>query len=90
MALRHYGHRSEINRGEVGLGEHFHMHMVQEGLDIDQVSEYFDLTIIASVQEGRSDADKRLNELETNFQNRLMTMDFQGGLNVRNDLRRGN
>ena len=66
------------------------MHMVQEGLDIDQVSEYFDLTIIASVQEGRSDADKRLNELETNFQNRLMTMDFQGGLNVRNDLRRGN
>ena len=25
MAQRHRGHRSEINRGEVGLGEHFHI-----------------------------------------------------------------
>ena len=49
MAKRHLGHRSEINRGEVGLGEHFHKHMAENNWDIDQVSNYLDLTIIASV-----------------------------------------
>ena len=38
---RHLGHRSEINRGEVGLREHFNKHMKENNWDIDQVTEYF-------------------------------------------------
>ena len=90
MYRRHLGHRAEINRGEVGLGEHFHTHMVENNWDIDQVTKYFDLTIIASVEEGRDGAKMRLNQLETDFQNRLMTMYFHGGLNVRDNSKRGN
>ena len=89
MAERHRGHRAEINRGEVGLGEHFHKHKVENNWDIDQVTEYLDLTIIASVDERLPNAKQRLNDLETDFENRLMTMSFHGGLNVRNDLKRG-
>ena len=90
MALRHYGHRYEIRRGEVGLGEHFNKHMVDQGWDLDQVIKYFDLTIIASVEEGRPNSKKRLDELETSFENRLMTMSYHGGINVRDDTKRGN
>ena len=89
MAIRHLGHRSEINRGEVGLGEHFNKHMAENNFDIDQVTQYLDLTIIASVDERLPDAKQRLDDLETNFENRLMTMSFHGGLNVRNDTKRG-
>ena len=81
MKERHWGHRAEIQRGEVGLGEHFNAHMVENGWDIDKVVEYLDLTIIGSVEEGRHDSKKHLNNLETNFQNRLMTMQKHGGLN---------
>ena len=89
MRERHYGHRNEIKRGEAGQGQHFHKHMVENGWDIDQVSEFIDLTIIASVDETRMDAKNRLDRLETDFQNRLMTMDFHGGMNERNDKNRG-
>ena len=89
MRERHWGHRAEIQRGEVGLGEHFNSHMVENGWDIDKVVEYLDLTIIGSVQEGRHDAKKHLDNLETDFQNRLMTMKKHGGLNVRDDAKRG-
>ena len=73
----------------MGLGEQFNKHMVDNNWDIDQVMEYFDLTIIASVEEGREGAKQRLNDLEANFQNRLMTMYYHGGLNVRDDTKRG-
>ena len=63
--------------------------MIEKGWDIDQITEYLDLTIIASVDERRPNATQRLDELETNFQNRLMTMHFHGGLNVRDDTKRG-
>ena len=63
--------------------------MVENNWDIDQVSNYLDLTIIASVEEGRPDSKSRLNDLETSFQNRLMTMLFHGGINVREDTKRG-
>ena len=89
MSERHGGHRAEINRGEVGLGEHFHKHMIENNWDIEQVTSYFDLTIIASVEEGLTDSKKRLNDLETSFQQRLMTMYYHGGLNVRDDTKRG-
>ena len=90
MAGRHRGHRAEIKRGEAGLGEHFKKHMVDQGWDIEEVIKYFDLTIIASVEEGRPNSKKRLDELETSFENRLMTMSYHGGINVRDDTKRGN
>ena len=90
MAVRHLGHRGEIVRGEIGLGEHFHKHMNENGWTIDETSKYFDLTIIGSVEEGKQDSKKRLDDLETNFQNRLMTMTKHGGMNVRDDTKRGN
>jgi hypothetical protein len=43
-------------------------------------SNYFELTIIASV-----DSNKRLDDLET----RLMTMGKHGGMNARDDTKRG-
>ena len=63
--------------------------MVENGWDIDEVSEYLDLTVIGSVEEGRPNSMKRLDDLETNFQNRLMTMNKHGGINVRDDTKRG-
>ena len=90
IARRHWGHRAEIKRGEVGLGEHFNKHMVEKGWDIEEISKHLDLTIIGSVEEGRSNSNKHLDELETKFQNRLMTMNRHGGLNVRDDTKRGN
>ena len=82
IARRHLGHRAEIKRGEIGLGDHFHKHMVENGWEID-------LTIIGSVEEGRKNSEKHLDNLETNFQNRLMTMNKHGGINVRDDTKRG-
>ena len=90
MAKRHYGHRTEIKKGEFGMGEHFLKHMSDNNWNVDQVSEYLRVTIIASVDERSPDAKKRLDVLETNFQNRLMTMHFHGGLNDRDDTKRGN
>ena len=72
--------------GIIGVG----VVVVENNCDIDQVIKYLDLTIIASVEEGKDGAKMRLNQLETNFQNRLMTMYFHGGLNVRDDSKRGN
>ena len=72
------------------MGEHFKKHMVDNSWDIDEVSKILDLTIIGSVEEGRRNSQKHLDELETNFQNRLMTMNKHGGLNVRDDTKRGN
>ena len=69
-------------------GEHFYKYIMKNGWDVDKVCENIDLTIIASVDERRPDAKDRLDRLEIDFENRLMTMDFQGGMNVRNDKNR--
>ena len=90
IARRHLGHRAEIKRGEIGLGEHFKKHMVDNNWDIEEVSEILDLTIIGSVEEGRKNAMSHLDDLETNFTNRLMSMNKHGGMNVRDDTKRGN
>ena len=73
----------------MGLGQHFNEHMVQNGWNVDEVVEHLDLTIIGSVDEGRRNAKIHLDNLETNFQNRLMTMKKHGGINVRDDTKRG-
>ena len=90
MSERHYGHRTEIKKGYGGLGEHFLKHMTEKNWNVDQVSEHIDVAIIASVDPSRPDARKRLDTLEINFQNRLMTMNFHGGMNERDDRRRDN
>ena len=94
MAQRHYGHRSEIKRGEAGLGRHFHDHAVDLGIDlnhangVDRITEMLDLVIIGSVEEGKRDSLVRLDRLEEDFQHRLMTMDWQGGINIRDETKR--
>ena len=90
MSERHYGHRAEMKKGNGGMGEHFHKHMKEKNWDVDQVSEYVDVTVIGSVDASRPDARKRLDNLEADFQNRLMTMNFHGGMNDRDDRRREN
>ena len=74
--------------GNGGMGEHFHKHMKEKNWDVDQMSEYVDVTVIGSVDSSRLDARKRLDNLETDFHNRLMTMNFHGGMNDRDDRRR--
>ena len=88
MSKRHYGHRNEMKKGNGGMGEHFQKHMKEKNWDVDQMSDYVDVTVIGSVDSSRLDARKRLDNLETDFQNRLMTMNFHGGMNDRDDRRR--
>ena len=49
----------------------------------------FEICVIGSVEKGRRDSGKRLDQLEADFQHRLMCMDVHGGLNLRNETRRG-
>ena len=54
---------------------------------------YFNLTIIASVEPGQPWTMRRLDQLEGDFQKRLKCMDFNGGMNKRDETvrrRRGN
>ena len=48
----------------------------------------FEIMIIGSVEKGRKDSGKRLDQLEADFQHRLMCMEEHGGLNLRNETRR--
>ena len=56
--------------------------------NVNQITLHVDVTVIGSVDSSRPDARKRLDNLETDFQNRLMTMNFHGGMNDRDDRRR--
>ena len=77
-----------MKKGNGGMGEHFHKHMNEKNWNVDQMSDYVDVTVIGSVDSSRLDARKRLDNLETDFQNRLMTINFHGGMNDRDDRRR--
>ena len=93
MQKRHYGHRSEVKRCEEGMGAHFHKHAVERGLNpasqLDKIMEFCQLTIVASVEPGLPDSQARLDRLEADIQNRLMTMERHGGMNLREEVRRG-
>ena len=86
--------RSEIKSSQPGLGEHFHKHALDMGLDpkldkiLDTVMKYFKLTIIGSVEESKPGAAVRLDKLEADMQHRLMTMDIHGGINIRDENRK--
>ena len=94
MAERHRGHRREIKSAADGLGEHFHKHLVEMGLDpkannnIEKIAPYFDLVIIASVNHDTPGAEDRLDRLEADFQHRLRTINIHRGINLRDEVRR--
>jgi hypothetical protein len=93
MRARHLGHRGEIRSGADGLGRHFLAH--GQGFDLksdevfeDKVMKYFHLTIIASVEANKPWTQTRLDELEGRLQKQLMTMDYNGGINLRDETHR--
>ena len=93
MRERHYGHRSEVKRNEEGLGAHFFQHAQDLHVDVnnnlDNIMQYFNLTVIASVEPNMPWSRDRLDTLESDLMERLMTMDAYGGINLRIERRRG-
>ena len=93
MRQRHLGHRAEIRSGADGLGKHFRDHGA--GLDLknetvfeEHIMQHFELTIIASVEPNKAYSQSNLDRLEGDFQKKLMTMDYHGGMNLRDETRR--
>ena len=91
MRKRHLGHRAEVRAGVDGLGEHFlNTHGVGLNLKDDRIFEdsvmrHFKLTIIASVEPGQPWSLTKLDQLEGDFQKPLMCMDYNGGMNKRDE-----
>ena len=92
MQKRHYGHRSEMKTAADDFGEHFHMHAAQMGLNLDtqmdKIMEHCNITIIASVQLDQPWIQTRLDALEADLQDRVMTLEKHGGMNRREERRR--
>ena len=92
MQKRHYGHRSEVKTAADGLGEHFHNHAVELGLDLDtqmdQIMENCSITIVASVEPDQPWSRTRLDALEADLEDRVMTLEKHGGMNRREERRR--
>ena len=93
MRDRHYGHRNEVINEE-GLGAHFFHHAQDLHVDVqknvDDIMKYFNLTVIASVEPNMPWSRDRLDNLESDMMERLMTMESYGGINLRIERRRGN
>ena len=92
MQKRHYGHRAEVKTAADGLGEHFHQHAAELGLDvkteIDTIMEYCSIVIVASVEPDQPWSQARLNALEADLEDRVMTLNKHGGMNRREDRKR--
>ena len=73
MKSRHYGHRTQFANQISELGKHF----------FDHGTHNVKLQIIDQVNEGNFEGLKRK---EGFWQNQLMTLQEQGGLNSKNDL----
>ena len=93
MRERHYGHRSEVKRCEDGVGAHFYQHASDLNLnlaqDLESIMKYFNVTIIGSVEPDMPWSRSRLDRLESDMMERLMTMEAHGGINLRVERRRG-
>ena len=61
---------------------------MNENIFEDTIMQHFTLTIIASVEPGKPWTQTRLDELEGKFQKNLMTMDYNGGMNLRDETTR--
>ena len=73
MNKRHYGHRRQFANQISNLGRHFYEHG----------TENVQLQVIDQVNDGNYDGLKRK---EGYWQNQLMTLVEQGGMNSKNDL----
>ena len=62
--------------------------MKDETIFEENIMKHFDLTIIASVESGQPWTQKKLDDLEGRFQKNLMTMDYHGGMNIRDENKR--
>ena len=64
-----YGHRSEVKRKEDGVGAHFFHHAEELGINLDtnmeDIMQYFNITIIASVEPDMPWSRDRLDTLFT-------------------------
>ena len=86
MRKRHYGHRDEIKRSSDGIGEHFHQHSIELGLDLkkstdmDELMRNFKLAIVGSVQPNMPWTQTRLDNLESDLQHRFQCMLKHGGM----------
>ena len=93
MSKRHYGHRQEVKSGIDGFGEHFKKHAIESGLnvekDMDKIMEWCSILIVASVEPGKPWTNKQLDRIEGDLQDRIMTFDKQGGMNRREERKRG-
>ena len=54
----------------------------------ENIMKHFQLTIIASVEPDQPWTNKKLDELEGRFQKNLMTMDYNGGIDIRDEVKR--
>ena len=83
---------NEVKRGEEGMGSHFYDHAIEMGINLesnlDEIMKHVNLTIVASVEPGAPGSKGRLDRLEADIQNRFMTMDRHGGMNLREEIRR--
>ena len=74
------------------MGAHFHKHAWEMGLnvntDIDKIMKFCQLTIVGTVNPEAPGSRTRLDELEADIQNRLMTMERHGGMNLREEINR--
>ena len=75
------------------MGIHFQRHAQELGINLmtemDKIMQHCELTVIASVEPGVPGSRGRLDRLEASLMNRMMTMERHGGMNVRDDIRRG-
>ena len=93
MRARHLGHRSEIWSGADGLGRHFLNHgngfdLKSDNMFEEKVMQHFELTIIASVEPNKPWTQSRLDNLEGRQQKQLMAMEYNGGINLRDETHR--
>ena len=75
--------------GNISKGKHGGGSDLRRDNNIEVAMGTFEICVIGSVEKGRRDSGKRLDQLEADFQHRLMCMDVHGGLNLRNETRRG-
>ena len=96
MRRRHYGHRDEVKRSSDGIGEHFHQHAEDLGLnlknrdDMEKLMEQFKLVLVGSVQPGQPWTQTRLDSLEADLQHRFQCLLKHGGIGKRDETRRRN
>ena len=83
-----------MKTGTEGLGEHFHAHAAQLGLDLkvgkemDQLMQNFQLAVVGSVQPGKPWSQSRLDNLEADLQHRFQCLEKHGGIGIRDETRR--